>query len=494
LDAAANFAALGDIVIPSIADHAGAGLELACDGTLWFVNQTTDVVYQIESGETFPSCARDFAWLSANPGSASLGPGGSQPITVTFNAGAADVAGPGTYQAELRIQNTTPYGEILIPVTLTVLPNPSAPVAAPDSFATNEDTTLTVTAPGVLANDTDPNGDPLTAVLGLAPTKGTLTLNANGSFTYTPNSDFSGTDSFEYQAHDGTSPSVAVTVTISIAPVNDPPVANAGPDQVREGISNSGAPVNLNASASSDPEGDTLTYTWKEGASTIATGAQPALTIGLGPHTITLEVNDGHGGVATDTVQITITDFSLSANPATQTIRAGQSATFTISATAVHGPYTQSIALSCGTLPFGAACAFSPGANITPGGPNITLTISTGAPGASASSFRPDRPEFAAAPAAPAWPAVSFAALGLVLLACAARRHAHPNGRSFALRPLLTLAGLALLLYGCGGGPPPPPAPAPSPGTPPGNHSVSVNATASGGSLNHPLNITLIVQ
>ena len=59
-------------------------------------------------------------------------------------------------------------------------------------------------APGVLANDTDPDGDPLTAVLVTGPSHGTLTLNANGSFTYTPAANFTGTDSFTYRASDGT--------------------------------------------------------------------------------------------------------------------------------------------------------------------------------------------------------------------------------------------------------------------------------------------------
>ena len=59
-------------------------------------------------------------------------------------------------------------------------------------------------AAGVLGNDADPDGDPLTAVLVSGPSHGTLTLNANGSFTYTPNANFNGTDSFTYRASDGT--------------------------------------------------------------------------------------------------------------------------------------------------------------------------------------------------------------------------------------------------------------------------------------------------
>jgi len=90
------------------------------------------------------------------------------------------------------------------------------PVAVNDSYTTSEDTALNVPAPGVLGNDTDANGDPLTAVLVSGPASGTLTLNANGSFVYTPNAGFVGADSFTYQAADASSLSNVATVTIQV--------------------------------------------------------------------------------------------------------------------------------------------------------------------------------------------------------------------------------------------------------------------------------------
>ena len=75
--------------------------------------------------------------------------------------------------------------------------------AASYSYSTNEDTTLTVPAPGVLPNYSDPDGDTLTAVKVTDPSHGSLTLNADGSFTYTPNPDYHGSDSFTYKANDG---------------------------------------------------------------------------------------------------------------------------------------------------------------------------------------------------------------------------------------------------------------------------------------------------
>ena len=66
----------------------------------------------------------------------------------------------------------------------------------------------------VLTNDTDVDGNTLTATLVSGPTHGTLDLNADGTFTYTPAANYNGADSFTYRANDGTRPTTA-TVTIS---------------------------------------------------------------------------------------------------------------------------------------------------------------------------------------------------------------------------------------------------------------------------------------
>jgi VCBS repeat-containing protein len=100
-----------------------------------------------------------------------------------------------------------------------------APVAGADSYSTPEDTPLTVAAPGVLGNDSDPDHDTLTAVLESGPTHGNLTLNSNGSFSYTPAANYNGSDSFTYHASDGTQGSNSATVTLTINAVNDAPTA-----------------------------------------------------------------------------------------------------------------------------------------------------------------------------------------------------------------------------------------------------------------------------
>lgn len=107
-------------------------------------------------------------------------------------------------------------GSDTVVVTVTDPNTNVAPTAADDSYAVKKEQTLTVAAPGVLANDTDANGDPLTAVLGSDPSNGALTLNADGSFTYTPNAGFTGKDYFTYMANDGTAYSAPATVTINV--------------------------------------------------------------------------------------------------------------------------------------------------------------------------------------------------------------------------------------------------------------------------------------
>ena len=111
-------------------------------------------------------------------------------------------------------------------VTITVNSVNDPPVAKDDTYSTDEDTPLTVAGPGVLGNDDDPvEGDALTAVLDTSVSNGSLTLNADGSLTYTPDANFNGSDSFTYHASDGSDDSNVATVTITVNPVNDPPVA-----------------------------------------------------------------------------------------------------------------------------------------------------------------------------------------------------------------------------------------------------------------------------
>ena len=93
--------------------------------------------------------------------------------------------------------------------------NAVAPQAQDDAFKVKRGKTLTVSAPGVLKNDSDGNGDSLTAKVVSGPTKGTLNLAPDGSFTYKPNVK-KGTDSFTYKADDGNGGTDEATVNIKI--------------------------------------------------------------------------------------------------------------------------------------------------------------------------------------------------------------------------------------------------------------------------------------
>jgi VCBS repeat-containing protein len=154
-----------------------------------------------------------------------------------------------------------------------------APVAVADSYMTDEDTPLLVPAPGLLANDTDVEGDALSAVLVTGPAHGSLTLNSDGSFVYTPGANYNGVDSFTYKANDGMADSAPVTVTLSITPVNDVPVfvtVSVTPVVDENGI------VTLSGSFEDPDSGDThtLNVDWGDGSTSV-------LNLGAGVFTFT---------------------------------------------------------------------------------------------------------------------------------------------------------------------------------------------------------------
>ncbi|NNK12822.1 MAG: cadherin-like domain-containing protein, partial [Desulfofustis sp.] len=94
------------------------------------------------------------------------------------------------------------------------------PIAQNDEYNTQQDTPLAIASPGVLSNDNDPEGDPMTSQLETNASFGSVSLNSDGSFTYTPNSGATGSDSFTYSANDAGGSSNIATVTIGIAENN----------------------------------------------------------------------------------------------------------------------------------------------------------------------------------------------------------------------------------------------------------------------------------
>ena len=144
--------------------------------------------------------------------------------------------------------------------TLTVASVNDAPVGASDAYEVDEEGTLSDDASsGVLDNDTDVEGDSLTASVSAGPSNGTLTLNSDGSFTYTPDADFSGTDTFTYVASDGADDSDDVTVTITVNEINDAPVSKDDSYEIDEDTILAIDAIYGVLGNDSDSDGDTLT-------------------------------------------------------------------------------------------------------------------------------------------------------------------------------------------------------------------------------------------
>ena len=111
-------------------------------------------------------------------------------------------------------------------IDVVVLNVNNPPAALADAYDVVEDTTLNVPAAGVLVNDSDPDGDPLTAVLESGASHGSVQVNTDGSFSYTPSAEYSGADTFTYRAEDPSGErSEPVSVELTVRPVDNPPTA-----------------------------------------------------------------------------------------------------------------------------------------------------------------------------------------------------------------------------------------------------------------------------
>jgi VCBS repeat-containing protein len=240
-------------------------------------------------------------------GSLSLNGDGSFTYTPTADYNGSDSF---TYQASDSTVESSPAT-----VTITVSAVNDAPTAATDTYSSAEDTTLTVAAPGVLSNDGDPDGNTLSAVLVAGPSHGALTLNANGSFTYTPTANYNGSDSFTYRASDGSLTSNLATVTLTVSAVNDAPTVTvaaggtcgtndrSGTVNLTVGdVDNPASALNLSATSSNPqlvPSGNVAFA----GSGIDRTLTATAVAGRSGTADVTVTVRDGQ---ATGTVQVTV--------------------------------------------------------------------------------------------------------------------------------------------------------------------------------------------
>ena len=146
---------------------------------------------------------------------------GDGSFNYTPNAG---FTGTDQFQYQMRDSKFNQSGPVT--VTLEVVGTGTLPFGFPDNYQTADKSTLSIAAPGFLINDIDQNGEALTATLILDDVDhGSLTAFGDGSFTYTPNAGFTGTDQFQYKMRDASfNQSEAITVTIVVGePYNRTP-------------------------------------------------------------------------------------------------------------------------------------------------------------------------------------------------------------------------------------------------------------------------------
>ncbi len=197
-------------------------------------------------------------WMSISPDSGNIAGGGSDAVTVSLDASSLS---HGPHDANLCLASNDPVTpNLIVPVRITA----SGVVAANDAYEVAFNTELNVAAPGVFANDT---GNSLTASLITDVTEGVLSLQSDGSFVYTPATDYCGSDSFVYEADNGlVTDQGLVSITVNCA--NEPPVAGTLANQSgTEGVQFSYD----TSTAFSDPDDDVLGYS--------ATGLPASLSI-----------------------------------------------------------------------------------------------------------------------------------------------------------------------------------------------------------------------
>jgi len=180
-----------------------------------------DDAYLVELGATLTVAAPGVLGNDSSPGGLPLTAAVVEQPVDGLLALAADGSFTYTPQVDYATQDSFTYvadnGLIsnVATVTITILDPDGPPVAADDQYNVPAGESLTIGAPGVLGNDVNPLPGNMTAVLGNNPDHGTLTLNANGGFTYTPDAGFNGQDRFTYRAGNGQMSNEA-TVTLNV--------------------------------------------------------------------------------------------------------------------------------------------------------------------------------------------------------------------------------------------------------------------------------------
>ncbi len=272
-------------------------------------------------------------------------------------------------------------------VTVTITCVNDAPVAGDDAASVSEDGSVTIP---VRDNDTDPESDALDVVSvtqGSVQGGGTVVLNANDTVTYTPQANFSGTDTFTYTVSDGNGTDTA-TVTVTVGGVNDQPTAN---DDAATAEEDGSASISVKGN-DSDQEGDALDVT------AVTQGTSGSVTLNAddtityipnanfhGTDTFTYTVSDGNGGADTATVTVTVTPVNDAPVAADDAALAAEDTPTAIEVKAndsdVDGDSLDVTAVTQGsgtvTLNADDTITYTPGANFN-GTDTFTYTLSDG--------------------------------------------------------------------------------------------------------------------
>jgi hypothetical protein len=204
-------------------------------------------------------------------------------------------------------------------VVVTINQTNQPPVAIPDTASTDEDVAVSI---AVLANDTDPDGDALTVTGVTRGANGAVTINPNGTVTYTPAPHFFGSDSFTYDISDGQGGTATGTVTVTVNHVNHPPVITAGDLVLSAGVINEGGSVALSGGFL-DPDAmdtHTIAINWGDGSSSTLSLTAGQTSFGPVSHTyldnpagapsgafaITVNVTDSAGASASAATNVTV--------------------------------------------------------------------------------------------------------------------------------------------------------------------------------------------
>ncbi len=341
---------LGSVTVPT-------GLTLNVDGTITVIPNTPSgtytVVYSIcENGAVPANCDTATATVVV---SNTIDAVNDTPVTVSTGGTTSSVIGNDTLNGTPAVigadNGQVTLGSVTVPTgltlnvdgTITVIPNtPSGtytvvysicengavpancdtatatvvvsntnPVANNDSKTTNEDTAVTIS---VLSNDTDIDGNTLTVMGTTTPLHGTAVINADYTITYTPDANYTGTDSFTYTISDGHGGTATATVTVIVIPVNDLPQAVNDNVATLKGSPVSGD-VKINDMMSGDG-GNQYSLNSSPTNGTVSFGVDGLFTYSpnanyIGVDTFTYKLCDVDGDCSVATVTITVKEVNI---------------------------------------------------------------------------------------------------------------------------------------------------------------------------------------